>query len=57
MDLEKMKLIELNTLEVREVDGGISLVSCLASAGCYVIMGSVGLGAFDLGYLLSSWRI
>lgn len=52
-----MKLIELNTLEVREVDGGISLVSCLASAGCYVIMGSVGLGAFDLGYLLSSWRI
>ena len=54
MNLEKLNLVELNAQEVQEVDGGISLVSCLAGAGCYAIMGPVGLGAFALGYLLNS---
>ncbi len=54
MNLEELNLVELNTQEVQEVDGGISAVTCLVGVGCYAVMGPVGLGAFALGYYLNS---
>ena len=54
MNLENLNLVELNAQEVQEVEGGISMTTWLVGAGCYVVGGPVGLGAFMLGYHLNS---